>query len=493
MKLLVPTVLTLLISSVIFLGCRKDNFTTDPSVKLRFSADTVLFDTVFTTIGSTTAALKVYNDFDQKVNITSIQLQSGSGSFYRINVDGVNGASHSDIEIGGGDSLWIFVEVTLDPNGLNQPFIIEDNIHFVTNGNEQVVNLAAWGRDAHFHGSLNNLDVLPCDEVWSNDKPHVIYGIVAVDSACCLTINPGTEVFCHAGGGILVYKSKIIVDGELGSEVVFQGDRLEPYYQDLAGQWGIELTFAFETGFGVEYATVTRGGLWLYESTGSSIDYAIIKNGIIGIQVDTAHTATDALAITNTKVLNMSAIGLLSQGGSISGHNNLIANCGQACGAFTLGGRYDISQTSFVNYWTQSNRQSPTFILNNYYESTAGDLIVRPFESATFRNCIMHGNNAQLSDFSEFIIDLEDEENAIYEFSSCYVDSDLNFNDDAHYSNMKKGANGPPFLDPFNGDFDWPVSISNLFTGPLVGGISTDIEGVNRFGSTGLGCYEFGE
>ena len=121
--------------ALLLFSCHKNPLTTDPSDKLEFSEDTVIFDTVFTTLGSTTKRLLVYNPSDKKINISSIYLAEGSASKFRLNVDGTPGISHKNIEIEGKDSLFIFVEVTLDASGLNNPFIITDSILFMTNGN----------------------------------------------------------------------------------------------------------------------------------------------------------------------------------------------------------------------------------------------------------------------------------------------------------------------------------------------------------------------
>jgi hypothetical protein len=180
---------------VFIASCRRDEITTDSSAKITFSTDTLLFDTVFTTIGSITKIVKVYNTNSQAIQIASIDLAGGSLSQFRINVNGDNGTHFEDVFIESGDSLFIFVEVTVDPNNANTPYVIEDQIVFNTNGNNQVVQLAAWGQDAYFHGGTtqNQLYELPCGAVWNNDKPHVIYGIVAVDSTCNLTINENRD------------------------------------------------------------------------------------------------------------------------------------------------------------------------------------------------------------------------------------------------------------------------------------------------------------
>src|SRR5690554_124657 len=86
---------------LLFLQCRKENFTNDPSAQLEFSADTMLFDTVFNTVGSTTAKLTVYNRNKDAVRVSSIKIEGGSTSQYRMNVNGLPGSSFESIEIGG--------------------------------------------------------------------------------------------------------------------------------------------------------------------------------------------------------------------------------------------------------------------------------------------------------------------------------------------------------------------------------------------------------
>jgi hypothetical protein len=118
---------------------------------LSFSKDTVVFDTVFTTIGSTTQQFKIYNKDSKTIKIDEIELMGGTSSKFSINVDGLQGTKMQDLYIEGGDSLFVFVEVTLDPNGSNLPLVIEDSIRFKSNEKNQFVKLAAWGQDAYFH------------------------------------------------------------------------------------------------------------------------------------------------------------------------------------------------------------------------------------------------------------------------------------------------------------------------------------------------------
>ena len=158
---------------------------------LSFSADTVVFDTVFTTVGSTTQQFKIYNNDKRTIHIDEIELMGGTDSPFRMNIDGVQGTKVNDIDIDSQDSLYAFVEVTLGINGQNLPLIIEDSIRFRTNGVDQYVKLAVWGQDAYFHYKDLN------EGTWPNDKPHVIYGYAAVDSAKTLNIQAGTDIYLH--------------------------------------------------------------------------------------------------------------------------------------------------------------------------------------------------------------------------------------------------------------------------------------------------------
>ena len=120
---------------------------------LTFSTDTLVFDTVFTTVGSTTKSFKIYNPDQRSLKIEEIELMGGENSVYRINVDGTPGALHTDLLLEAKDSLFVFVEVTLQVNNTTNPLIIEDSVRFRTNGKDQYVKLAAWGQDAYFHYS----------------------------------------------------------------------------------------------------------------------------------------------------------------------------------------------------------------------------------------------------------------------------------------------------------------------------------------------------
>ena len=229
-------------------SCKKEDLLTDSNATLNFSDDTVMFDTVFATIGSATKNLRVYNPYDQPIKISNIRLAGGSTSYYRMNVNGLPGTSFNDIELRAGDSLWIFVEVTVDPNTQLLPYIIQDSIVFETNGNRQDVDLVSWGQNAHFIvadqvlnlkddqgktvGQIKYAIIDTIDNhttVWDNQLPYVVYGGYAVvDSSTTLEITQGTQIHFSNNAGLWVYKGgKLKVTGTAQNQVVCQGLRRE--------------------------------------------------------------------------------------------------------------------------------------------------------------------------------------------------------------------------------------------------------------------------
>ena len=99
-------------------SCKKEPVLSGGKATLHFSNDTIMFDTVFTTVGSITHHLKVYNknDFDVKTNI---KITGEDSKFYAMNVDGISGSEAKNVEIPANDSIFIFVEVRIDPNDQN--------------------------------------------------------------------------------------------------------------------------------------------------------------------------------------------------------------------------------------------------------------------------------------------------------------------------------------------------------------------------------------
>lgn len=435
------------------LGCRKDQlFTDDPGIKLEFSADSILFDTVFTTVGTVTKRFTARNPNSRGVRV-DIAVEGGSSSPFRLNVDGSPGISFSQVEIGGGDSVYIFVEATLGPGGVNTPFIIEDHILFNTNGSEQQVTLNAWGQDAHFFRPDQYVPGFPafsyiaggfdgdgnqiCESVhWVNDKPYVIYGYGVVDSCCTLTIDPGVRVYIHGGGGLWVYRGgRIQANGTADERITFQGDRREAEYADLPGQWD---------------------RIWINEGPADNVlNHVVIKNSLIGIQAQSwpfapgQPTSGNKLVLNNVAIRNCSAAGLLSENYRIKSTNLLVGDCGQYGVALTGGGQYDFNHPTIANYWSYDVRQEPSFIMTNAFTDINGAVQGREIEASKFRNGIIHGNNT-----NEFELALANGQPADFVFRNFLLHTTISTTDAAHFEQATIFRNlDPGFVSSADRDF----------------------------------------
>ena len=195
-----------------------------PSIgMLEFSKDTVFLDTIFTNIGSATYNLKVYNRGNDDITIPAISLERGLDSNYRLNVDGIPGKDFENIDILSKDSIFIFIETTVNVASVSSP-LYTDRILFDTGMNRQGVDLVTLVQDANFiypgrdpltlkidSLALNGQPTtirgrfLTNDELnFTNIKPTVIYGYAAVPSNKVLTITPGAKIYFHDNSGLII-------------------------------------------------------------------------------------------------------------------------------------------------------------------------------------------------------------------------------------------------------------------------------------------------
>ena len=426
---------------------------------LSFSKDTVVFDTIFTTIGSTTQQFKIYNRENRTVRIDEIELMGGNSSPFRINIDGISGIYIKDIDLEGKDSLFAFVEVTLGINSQSLPMIVEDSIRFRTNGKDQYVKLAVWGQDAYFHYKDTN------EGTWPNDKPHVIYGYAAVDSAKTLTITAGTKVHLHKNALLYVYKGTLNVEGELNNEVVFQGDRLEPWYQDVAGQYY---------------------GIYFHEARPSTINYAIVKNGISGVHLyskDPDFNPQYTLTITNTKLINNARYGIfIYSGAKVKAENCVIARNGTHALLVLEGGDFNFNHCNLVGYGPATG---PAVGISNYYNDYANATQnIGSINEGIIYNSVIYGNqNSEIAfdTISDPAITLS------FDIRNCLIKR-TPAGTDNFYSNIFWNHN-PLFNDVQNYNFLFPAS-SKLNNNGFFTSVAFDIKGNPRNDPPDIGAYE---
>ena len=495
-------------------SCRKD-FEFSPSTgSLQFSKDTVYLDTVFTNIGSGTYNLKVYNKSDDDISIPSISLVRGDASNYRLSVDGIAGKSFENIELQAEDSLFIFVESTIDINNFPNPdgtYLYTDQIAFDSGSNLQEVELVTLVQDAVFiypdrdnttkvvetltldiagemvETELQGRELLSTELTFTNEKPYVIYGFATVPNGEILTIEAGSRLHFHENSGIIVSNgASINVNGAfstdqelLENEVIFEGDRLEPNFSDVPGQWGT---------------------IWLLDgSTNNTINYATIKNSTIGVLSDgNPDEASDKLTITNSQIYNSSSFGILGRNTSIAGENIVINNSGLSSFAGTIGGKYNFTHSTLANYWDAGFRQFPSVLLNNFVVDEENNATIADLTEANFNNCIIYGN-----DNPEILLDEIEDASVVFnfKFTNCLIrfeDNSNNFTGANYDFDDTNKYEGNIFnLDPNFKDVNLNQLIigdESAANGQGLASFATqapfDILNVNRTSSTDIGAYQ---
>ncbi len=480
-------------------SCRKD-FSTIPSFgSLEFSKDTVFLDTVFTNIGSATYNLKVYNRGNKSITIPKITLENGANSNYRLNVDGIPGNEFNNIDILSKDSIYVFVETTIEASAISDP-LYTDRILFDNGSNQQDVDLVTLVQDANFIYPGRNpismkIDSLTIDGqatsikgrfltdselTITNTKPTVIYGYAAVPSNKTLTIEAGSKIHFHDNSGLIIdNKATLKVNGTLTEKVIFEGDRLENRFSQTPGQWGT---------------------IWMRAgSKDNEMHHTQIKNAIIGILVDSiGSTSTPTLKLENTEIYNHSNFGILARETNIEAHNVVIGSAGQASLAATIGGTYNFTHSTFANFWNNGIRQLPSVLVNNFfiYNDDQGTEITetRDLKAANFTNCIFDGNNN-----IEFILDKVDGSLFNYNITNCMIqfnDTNNTYKDNVELDFLNNNNYQNIILNGFSNfrDFQKEDFIigenSDAINKAIPTSFSIDILGVDRSSNPDIGAYQ---
>ncbi|EIA07905.1 hypothetical protein [Flavobacterium frigoris] len=495
------------ISFLLFIGlflalgsCRSDFETVASTGDLTFSKDTIYLDTVFTNIGSSTYRLKVYNRSKNDISIPTIKLAKGLNSKYRMTVDGMQGTEgklFNNIDLLAKDSLYIFIETTADITDANPTdFLYTDQIEFDAGTNLQKVELVTLIQDAVFlypkRFADGTTETLPIDDqktegfyldqndpvngnelLFTNKKPYVIYGYAAVPSGKKAVFEAGSRVHFHANSGFIVGNNASIningaqsnTDG-LEKEVVFEGDRLEPEYSDVPGQWGT---------------------IWLTDgSTNNSINHLTIKNATIGLLIQNNDGTT--VSIKNTQIYDSSNYGILAQTAKIEGENMVINSAGLATLSCSYGGDYKFTHSTFNNNWNSSSQVAVS--INNYSIGAIPE--VKDLTQATFNNCIIYGSYA-----NELLLSKKTTAAFNYQFNNCLIkyestatNPDYQFQTDAVHYNAIVLNESPKFYNLAQNKLNIEATSAAFAKGNSAFLIPIDILGSTRILPPDLGAYQ---
>ncbi len=387
-----PLLLLLLPFALAFTHCRKNSFITSSNATVAFSADTLLFDTVFVSTGSITEQVKIINGNDRKLRLSTVKLMGGAQSYFHINIDGSPGPEQDNIDLDAGDSIYVFVAVEINPQTAGLPFIVQDSIQVAYNGTQRYIQLEGWGQNAHF---LHNA-VLTGNTVWDNKLPYVILGGLQVDTNGQLSIPAGCRVYFHADAPLLV-DGTLLVNGDHydSTRVYFQGDRLDQPYNGFPGSWP-----------GIYF----RG-----TSTGNDLKYAVIQNAYQSIVVEAPPAGTVPKVLLQQCIINNSYdAGILGAQGSLEADNCLISNCGKN---IELGGGYYVfsqcTDAAYSNLYLAHSQ--PVLAVSDASEQ--GAVVVTGNLQATFNNCIFWGGQGIVT--NEVVVGQQGSGAFAVNFSNC--------------------------------------------------------------------------
>lgn len=351
----------------------------------QFSTDTLTFDTIFNSLGSVTSKIMIYNRSANVMKINRLELSGGGESSFRLNADGLSSEDNhfSDIEIAPNDSMYLFVEVTIDPNDENLPVVVEDSILVETAQSTKKIVLEAFGKNMIL---LNNKTIYN-DTILNATKPYLVYGDLIVDSTKTLRLAPGCRLYFHNNANLIVL-GNLVSEGTASRPVELRGDRMDKIrfetpvaYHRVAGQWG---------------------GVYLLHSEGNHhISHTNIYSGNVGVYLNNSSwSVKPVLRIENSKIHNFLFYGLIVINSDVKVYNSEISNTG-SFSVYLNGGHHEFVHTTLANFYNNnpaepsSRDANPALMLMHLGRSL-------PMQ-VSFRNCVIAGSNAnEMSIASKF-------------------------------------------------------------------------------------------
>lgn len=453
-------------------SCADDeSFSTSRGDVLAFSVDSVRLDTTFSNVPTPTSSFWVYNRSGKGIRCSSVRLENGNQTGFRVNVDGTflgetAGYQAQDVEVRKGDSIRVFVELTSHTQHADEPQLVEDNLVFtLESGVQQKLNLNAYSWDALL---MRNVRISQ-DSVLQSSKPVVVYGGITVDSLATLTIGAGTSLYFHENAGMKVYGS-LLVKGEQGREVTLRGDRIDHMFDYLPydrtpGQWqGIEL---------------------MSSSYGNEITYADIHSTYNGILVDSSDVSRQKLLLQNATVHNCQGYGVMIDSAKVQIYDTQISNT-LGHPLYVHGGDVDVNGSTIAQFYPFDARRA------------TGIGILPPIPNLTVRNSLVTGYHDDEVVWSE----PQEGEPLNFLFDHCVLRTEkMQTEDSLKFTNViyedlkdtvKYGEKHFRLFDTDNLKYDFRLRKESaaIGVGDPATSLPTDRNGLRRRETPAVGCYE---
>lgn len=452
-----------------------DNFTTSQSNRLTFSTDTLKMDTLFSNVPSASKTFWIYNRSGDGIRCSSVRLQRGASSGFRINVDGIylgdgNNYETNEVEVRNKDSVRVLVEVTLPTASLSTPVLTDDNLIFtLESGVEQSVNLNAWAWNAR---ALRNVVVSNDSTISSDGTPIIIYGGIKVESPATLTIAAGTTLYFHPDAGIDVY-GRLITQGTANNNVTLRGDRIDRMfdylpYDRVPAQW-----------LGVHFYP---------SSFDNELNYTDLHSANTGVEIDSSDVSKQKFTLSHSTIHNCQGYGLYAENAKLSMLNSQITNTLNDCIGI-LGGDVMINNCTLAQFYPFDSRRGAALAFSDTY----------PIVSLRVMNSLITGYSDDVLTGS--VSDTTATKN--WRFDHCIIRTPKIINrDSAYFTNViyedvkdtvSTGSKHFVKIDADNQDYDFRLDSVSAAIGKAdpQTALPDDRLGIRRDENPDIGAYEY--
>lgn len=464
---------------VFFHSCQEhDELLDNKHTDLVFSTDSVSFDTLFTTLGSVTKTLIVKNPSKRECKIDEISLTQNK-SYFMLNIDGERASYLQNIVILPNDSIFIYIQVLLDVQAVDNPVIVEDSIIFRKGDNSQYVNLLAYGQNVNIIKSV----FYETNTTWSAERPYLVMDSINVMPNSSLTIEEGSIIYFYNKSKMNVY-GNINALGTIERPIVFRGHRLDEIWHDYpydlsSGQWG---------------------GIRIYPSADESIfENCRIRNATNAFETGSLlGEETCRIKLLNTIIHNSFESGLFAINSKIKATNCQITNSGHYNIFLAAGGDYAFYHCTIANFYGLDHyakrEKLPCLVVSNAVEDGVF-MYYNALSSANFYNCIIDG-----SFDNEIVFQMTDLVDFNFMFANTVIKVNESIKDDFPASFRNCYYNEKiEYLSVKSLDYDFRLDTLSfaLNKGDIEivkkYGLEFDLLGASRFndGLPDLGTYEF--
>ncbi len=452
----------LFITGFLSTACRKNLNIKNETGKLSLSADTLVFDTLFTTYNSPTARLYVRNRTNGRLDIDFMGIENTNTDFSLI-IDGIKSNQVKNYSLAAGDSLLIFASYKAKTQTA-QNYLAEEIITFKVNGHTQQVVMKCF--------SVNGIMLyksLPSSNYTMQDTAYIIRDTLSVAVGQTLTITNKARIYFDNGAAILV-RGTLKVQGTKDNPITFQGVRLDDKYKERAGQWS-----------GIYFFSTAKD---------NEVQYAEIKNAYYGLYV--AYPQMDSnvkLVIGHTKIHDMVVSGITGAETKLYAYNTLIYDCGESAVQMLAGGTYQYDYCTFYGDGSKYTHDQPTLVALDYFGDPRNPVTTGAL-NLIMRNTIVYGNGKPED---EFFVGLVTTLPFGYNITNCILKT-KNFANQDFISNptYKNILNqNPEFESTADKKFFLKSSSPAKNQAEVIPGIIKDIEDNPRSGTTPtIGAYE---